>query len=130
MRTKRTKLRLRIEEFGVVFRENRTKQAGSSLRHGVNFLNQAINVRGHHQEIPHWSRPRIPIGVRGSPAHKSRRTRVGFDLALADSYAQAAFQDIPSLIVAMVEVHGSDKARRAWGTAGGPPLGDHKGRVT
>src|SRR5882724_7145506 len=55
--------RLSPEELGVVFAKHGLEGGGGSFRHGVDFLNQAKNVRGHDEQISNSAWTRIPISV-------------------------------------------------------------------
>src|SRR5258708_9285523 len=75
---------LLAQKVGIVFPKHRLKGGGSSALHRVDFLNQGVNIRGHDEQIPDSSGPRIPIGARRSPRYE--HTRAGMSLALVLSH--------------------------------------------
>src|ERR1700688_671830 len=70
---------LLVQKVGIVFPKHRSKGGGSSTLHRVDFLNQGVNIRGHDEQIPDSSGPRIPIGVRRSPRYEHTRAGLGLD---------------------------------------------------
>ena len=101
-----------VEELRVVFLEDRLKSGPRSFFHRMDFLDKAVNVGGHHKEITNRSRPRIPIGVRGTFRYEDGGSGANLNVGVADADAQNALEDIPSLVVAVMKVERSDEAGR------------------
>src|SRR5690348_2336404 len=93
----------------------------------MDFLNQAVDVGGHDQQIARRGGTWIPIGVRRFTRHEHGRTCVGLDFLLAKANAESSFQDVPGFIVAAMKMRRGDETRWTWRTAWVAPLGNHKG---
>jgi len=115
-----------FQQFGIVLPEHRPQRCRRPLRHGVNGLNQTISVRGHHQQIPRRSWPRIPIRMRRPSTYQYPRTRSRFDYVRPGADTQIPLQHIPGFIVVAVKVKRSNPARWTWRTTRILPLRDHK----
>src|SRR5580700_5974650 len=74
---------LLVQKVGIVFPKHRSKGGGSSTLHRVDFLNQGVNIRGHDEQIPDSSGPRIPISVRRSPRYEHTRAGMSLDFVLS-----------------------------------------------
>src|SRR5580704_16612472 len=55
---------LLVQKVGIVLPRHRSKRGGRSILHRVDFLNQGVYLRGHDEQRPDSSGPRIPKGVR------------------------------------------------------------------
>src|SRR5713226_2349925 len=116
-----------VEQFGVVFCKHGTKGGRGPLLHGVDFLNQTINVSGHHQQIADGLRAGIPVCMRRSARHEHRRSCAGLDFLFANPNVQSTLQHVPRFIVAPMKMWRGNEPRRTGWTAWVTPLGDHKG---
>ena len=58
--------------------------------------------------------------------HEHSRTGTGLDLVRADLNPQRPLENVPCLVIAVVEVPWRDQARRSGGTARVPPFGNHE----
>lgn len=99
------------DELGVVLFKDSLEHRRRPVLCGVNLLNQAIDVRGHHKQVSNRFTVRIPVSMRRSPWHKHRRTRARFNFIRSNLHPQSPVKDVPRFIVMPVKVQGSDRPR-------------------
>src|SRR5260370_41428826 len=104
-----------VEEFGVVFCKHGAKGGGGALFHPVDFLNQAIDVGGHYQQIAGRIRAGIPVGGRRCAWHENSRARATLDYLPANSNAQSTLQAVPRFILTPMKMRRSDETSQARG---------------
>jgi len=115
-----------IHKLGIVLPEYGFHRCGCSFFHRMNVLNQLKNVRGHNEQIPRRSGPRIPIRVRNSSRHHYACSRAQLDFLLAHLHAQHTFEHIPGFVVAVMDMRWSNQSPRFGGTTRIAPLGYHE----
>src|SRR2546430_17172345 len=92
----------------------------------MDFLDQAVDVRGHHQQVPGRGWLRIPIAV-GSPAgNQDPRACSSLELAIANANAERSFQYVPGFIICEVNMKRGNQPWRSWRGAGITPFGNDK----
>jgi len=116
-----------IAKFRIVLPKQSRKRGRRAIRRGVDGLNQAINIRGHNEQITNGCGSRIPKGVRRSAWYENCRSCTGLYHVFAGLNAQSAFEDVPRFIVITMHVKRSDQAARSWLAAGITPFRDHEG---
>jgi hypothetical protein len=62
--------------------------------------------------------------VRCSARNEHGRTTASLDFVFAGLHSENAFQDVPSLVIMVVDVTRRDQSRGICGTAGVLPFGD------
>ena len=106
--------------------EELLESGGGSLFQGVDALDQAKDVGSHDEEVARGAGTGIPVGVGRSTGNQHGGSGSGFHVLIANLHTQGAFQHVPGFVIGVVDVPGSDKARRARRTASVAPLGNHK----
>src|SRR5215471_14420058 len=94
---------------------------------GVDRLDELVDFRRHDKDVSGGSGAGIPVGVRCSAGNDGRRAGVELDLFVIALNAKNAFHYVPSFVIVVVQVPGSDIARRSRRRAGVSPFGDDKG---
>ena len=84
--------------------KDRAQRAWIPVRHGVNCLDQVIDVGSHDEQIAYSSRTRIPERVGGSPRNENGGAGAGLHHIFADLYMQHPFEHIPGFVVVTVPV--------------------------
>lgn len=96
----------------------------TAIAHLVDILNQSINVRCHYQQIPDRSRIGIPVRVRRVAWNHNRGAGRALDFVVSDTHDEPAFEHIPRLVIAVMQVQWSDQARWPLRRTSITPLGD------
>jgi len=115
-----------FEKFRIVLAEHFSHRRRRPFRHSMNRLDQTIDVRSHHQQIPAHSGPRIPIRMRRPTRHEHSRTGARFDYVRPGPDAQVPLQHVPDFVVAVMKMQRSNPARRPRRTTRILPLGNDK----
>ena len=80
--------------------------------------------RGHHQQVAGRISAWVPVGVRGASWHDHRAAGGHLDVTVARPHDERSFDDVPGLVVGVVNVQRRDEARRVVLAAGIGPLGE------
>src|ERR1700730_16879103 len=102
-----------LQKLGIVFAKEFLERGRSALFQGVDSLDQAEDVGGHYQQVAEAAGAGVPVGVRRSAWDENSRTGACFDFVFAGLHAENSFQDVPSFVVFMVNVAGSNQAGRS-----------------
>lgn len=100
------------------------KRGWSAVVEGVNGLDEFVDARGHDEEVAGRVGAGIPVGVGSAARNEDGGTGAGFDNLVASLDTENIFEDVPGFVIAMMQMAGSDVARRAGRAAGVAPLGD------
>src|SRR5216684_1715231 len=114
------------EKLRIVFSKHGLQGRGGSLRHGMDLLDHAKNVRGHHEQISNSARTRIPIGVWRPSWHEHAGACRDLDLVFANLNAQGALEYVPGLVIVVVEMPWCYETRRSRRATGILPFGNNK----
>ena len=96
-----------------MFAKEFLERGRGALFQGVDSLDQAEDVGGHYQQVAEAAGAGIPIGVRRSAGDENGGTDASFDFVFAGLHAENAFEHVPSFVVFMVNVAGSNQAGRS-----------------
>ena len=116
--------RLRLEQLGVVLSEELLYGCGGAFFQSVEPLDQVEDVPRHNQQIANPTGTGIPKGVRRAAGDEHGGTGTGLNFVFTGLHAKSSFQRVPGFVVFMVEVAGSNQARRSRGSTLVLPFGD------
>jgi hypothetical protein len=108
----------RRKNFGVVSPEDR-RNVGSRF---VDRLDQLRDPRWHHQEVHGFRNTSVAIGVRDAATSQNGGACIADDLVVAKSEAELPGQDVPRLVVVVVDMERRDPMIADLGF----PPDDHK----
>lgn len=109
--------------------EDGAEGGGVAVGHFVDGLDESVDFGRHDEKVARGRAARIPIGVGRAAGNEDGRASTSFNDIAADLDVEDSFEDIPGLVIVVMEMARSDEAWRSRRAAGIAPFGDDKALV-